>query len=48
MENKVGVGLVGSQFISSIHAESLKTVSEAEIIAVMSPTIGNAKKFASK
>ncbi len=48
MENKVGVGLVGSQFISSIHAESLKTVSDAEIIAVMSPTIGNAKKFASK
>ena len=48
MDKKVGVGLVGSQFISSIHAESLKTVSEAEIIAVMSPTKGNAKKFASK
>jgi len=48
MNKKVGVGLVGSQFISSIHAESLKTVSDAEIIAVMSPTIGNAKKFASK
>lgn len=48
MDKKVGVGLVGSQFISSIHAESLKTVSEAEIIAVMSPTEGNAKKFASK
>ena len=48
MDKKVGVGLVGSQFISSIHAESLKTVSEAEIIAVMSPTKGNAKKFATK
>jgi len=48
MDKKVGVGLVGSQFISSIHAESLKTVSEAEIIAVMSPTKGNAKKFAFK
>ena len=48
MDKKVGVGLVGSQFISSIHAESLKTVSEAEIIAVMSPTKGNAKKFAAK
>ena len=47
MDKKVGVGLVGSQFISSIHAEALKTVSEAEIIAVMSPTKGNAKKFAS-
>ena len=48
MDKKVGVGLVGSQFISSIHAESLKTVSDAEIIAVMSPTKGNAKKFAAK
>lgn len=48
MDKKVGVGLVGSQFISSIHAESLKTVSEAEVIAVMSPTKGNAKKFAAK
>jgi len=48
MNKKIGVGLVGSQFISSIHAESLKTVPEAEIIAVMSPTKGNAKKFASK
>jgi len=48
MDKKVVVGLVGSQFISTIHAESLKTVSEAEIIAVMSPTKGNAKKFASK
>ncbi len=48
MKKKVGVGLVGSQFISSIHAEALKTVSEAEIIAVMSPTKGNAKEFAAK
>lgn len=48
MDKKVSVGLVGSQFISSIHAEALKTVPEAEIIAVMSPTKGNAKKFASK
>ncbi len=48
MKNKVGVGLIGSQFISSIHAEALKTVSDAEIIAVMSPTKGNAKEFAVK
>lgn len=48
MEKKIGVGLVGSQFISSIHAEALKSVSDAEIIAVMSPTPGNAKKFAAK
>ena len=48
MNKKVGVGLVGSQFISSIHAEALKTVTDAEIIAVMSPTKGNAKGFAAK
>ncbi|MBT8300214.1 MAG: Gfo/Idh/MocA family oxidoreductase, partial [Maribacter sp.] len=48
MNKKVGVGLVGSQFISSIHAEALKTVADAKIIAVMSPTEGNAKKFAIK
>ena len=48
MEKKIGVGLVGSQFISSIHAEALKSVSDAEIIAVMSPTPGNAKEFAAK
>ncbi len=48
MEKKVGVGLIGSQFISSIHAEALKSVADAEIIAVMSPTPGNAKAFAAK
>ena len=48
MENKVGIGIVGSQFISSIHAEALKTVADAQIIAVMSPTEGNAKNFAEK
>ena len=48
MEKKVGVGLIGSQFISSIHAEALKSVADAEIIAVMSPTPGNANAFAAK
>lgn len=46
MEQKVGVGIIGSQFISSIHVESLKQVPEAVIVAVMSPTPGNAKQFA--
>lgn len=46
MNNKVGIGLIGSQFISSIHAEALKMVADAEVLAVMSPTPGNAKKFA--
>ena len=48
MDKKVGVGLVGSRFISTIHADSLKLVSDAEIIAVMSPTEGHAKEFAEK
>jgi predicted dehydrogenase len=48
MEKKVRVGLVGSQFISTIHAEALKRVPEAEILAVMSPTPGNAHSFADR
>lgn len=46
--SKVGVGLIGSQFISTIHAESLKTVSDAEIVAVMSPTLEHVENFALK
>ena len=48
MKDKVGIGIVGSQFISSIHVEALKSVADAQIIAVMSPTKGNAKTFATK
>lgn len=48
MSKKVGVGLVGSQFISSIHADALGKVADAEILAVMSPTVGNAQNFAKK
>ncbi len=48
MERKVGVGLIGSQFISSIHVEALKTVADAQVLAVMSPTKCNAKAFALK
>jgi myo-inositol 2-dehydrogenase/D-chiro-inositol 1-dehydrogenase len=44
----VRVGLVGSQFISTIHAESLKRVSHAELFAVVSPTGTHAKDFAAK
>jgi len=46
MSKKVGYGLVGSQFITTIHTESIKSVPDAAIIAVMSPTPGNAEKFA--
>ncbi|MBM3890523.1 MAG: Gfo/Idh/MocA family oxidoreductase, partial [Verrucomicrobia bacterium] len=46
MTKRVRVGLVGSQFVSSIHADSLKRCAEAELAAVASPTPGHAKKLA--
>ncbi|MDH3699246.1 MAG: Gfo/Idh/MocA family oxidoreductase [Flavobacteriaceae bacterium] len=48
MDKKIGIGLVGSQFISTIHAEALQSVADAKILAVMSPTPGNAEAFAKK
>jgi len=45
---RVGVGLIGSQFITSIHAEALLACSQAEIRAVASPTPGNAGAFAQR
>ncbi len=48
MSKTVRVGLIGSQFISSIHAEALHRAPGAEIMAVASPTPGNAAKFAQK
>ncbi|HMQ48371.1 MAG TPA: Gfo/Idh/MocA family oxidoreductase [Saprospiraceae bacterium] len=48
MKDKIKVGLIGSQFISSIHAEAFQWVAEAELYAVMSPTPGNAQAFAEK
>jgi predicted dehydrogenase len=44
----VRVGLVGSQFVSTIHAEALKRVAEAELFAVVSPTGDHAEQFARK
>ena len=44
----VRIGLVGSQFITTIHAEALRMVPQAEVLAVMSPTAGHARDFASK
>jgi myo-inositol 2-dehydrogenase / D-chiro-inositol 1-dehydrogenase len=46
--NKVRVGIVGSQFISSIHVEALSRCAEAELFAVASPTRDNAQSFARK
>ena len=43
---RVKVGLVGSQFVSTIHAESFHRCADAELYAVASPTPGNAEKFA--
>ena len=48
MDKKVGIGLIGSQFITSIHVEALKSVADAEVLAVMSPTPGHASEFAKK
>ncbi|MCE9529652.1 MAG: Gfo/Idh/MocA family oxidoreductase [Planctomycetes bacterium] len=48
MPNRVRVGLIGSQFISTIHARSLKHCAAAELFAVASPTPGNADKFAAE
>jgi len=48
-DGKIGIGIVGSQFISSIHVESLGSSSSvADILAVASPSPGNAQKFAEK
>jgi len=48
MKKKVGIGLIGSQFISTIHVEALRSVPDAEVLAVMSPSKGNARAFAVK
>src|SRR5258708_12722560 len=45
---RVGVGLIGSQFITSIHAEALRACNQADIRAVASPTPGNAMAFAQR
>jgi len=45
---QVRVGLVGSGFVSTIHAESLKRVVGAQMVAVTSPTADHAEKFAKK
>src|SRR5947209_8026186 len=44
----VRVGLVGSQFISSIHLEALRSVPGAEVIAVTSATEAHAAAFAAR
>ena len=46
---KVKVGIIGSQFEADIHAASFKIASEhAEVVAVASPTPGNAAALAKR
>src|SRR5258707_15149070 len=48
-EGKVKVGIIGSQFQADIHAASLQIMPhEAEVVAVASPTPGNAAAFAKR
>src|SRR5208282_1829414 len=46
---RVRVGIIGSQFEADIHAASFQIMpEEAEVVAVASPTPGNAAKLAQK
>lgn len=48
-KGRVKVGIIGSQFEAEIHAESFRIMpDEAEVVAVASPTPGNAERFAKK
>jgi len=48
MGKVVNVGFLGSKFIGTIHAESFARMPDAEVLAVASPTPGNADAFAKK
>ena len=46
MAGKVKVGVIGSRFEADIHAASFQIlVDEAEVVAVASPTPGNARRW---
>jgi predicted dehydrogenase len=48
-KGRVKVGIIGSGFEADIHAESFRILpDEAEVVAVASPTPGNAERFARK
>lgn len=44
--DRVRVGLVGSQFVSKLHAHAFQSCAAAELVAVASPTSGNAAQLA--
>jgi predicted dehydrogenase len=45
---KVRVGIIGSAFVSSLHAEAFRDVPQAELVAVASPNKGHVEDFARK
>jgi len=48
-KGRVKVGIIGSRFEADIHADSFRIMpDEAEVVAVASPTPGNAEKLAKK
>lgn len=46
MKQPVRVGLIGTGFVGTIHAEAMRMVSEMELVAVASPSPGKAERFA--
>ncbi len=48
MKPPVQIGLIGSQFISTIHAEALRHCPQAVMAGVASPTPGHADQFAQR
>ncbi len=48
MKSPVQVGIIGSQFISSIHADALQHCAQAMLAAVASPSPGHAEQFAGR
>src|SRR5580700_386230 len=45
---KLKVGIIGSQFAADLHTAAFQRVDEAEVVAVASPTPGNAAALAKK
>jgi myo-inositol 2-dehydrogenase / D-chiro-inositol 1-dehydrogenase len=48
MKDTVNVGIIGSQFVSSIHAESLKACAHARLVGAASPNVKHVQDFAQK
>jgi len=49
MAGKVKVGIIGSQFEADIHAASFQIMpEEAEVVAVVSPTLGHPEALAQR